>query len=369
MSQLKLQRLTVENYRSLRNVSVERLGRLNLITGQNNVGKTSLLEAVRLWASRTDISALLEIIDARDESAMPDRGLNVDRRDENSLQGCLYLFSDYPSIDNICNPIKISSGECSLTVSIPAKESFSGFTPVESLEGLQTSRYLELRTDNPEQTVRVGLPSYYRARFSNHLTGRGNGNRSQAYPFVFLSSKTMDSIGSYESAVLWDNVSLTNKEEAVLQGLRIIEKDVLGVGFVEGGERKGRIPVVRLSGVGRPVPLRGLGDGVIRLFEIMLALANAEDGFLLVDDFENGLHYSIQETAWRTVLELSQALNVQVFATTHSDDCVSAFQQVAEATGEDMAVIRLLKDDGMVRAETLDSEKLSLRLDLGQEVR
>jgi predicted ATPase len=151
----------------------------------------------------------------------------------------------------------------------------------------------------------------------------------------------------------------------VLRGLEIIDASIMGVSYI----RNGTIPIVRLSGVERPVPLRGLGYGVARLFDILLALVNAEDGFLFIDEFENGLHYSIQEQAWKAVLDLAVELNVQVFATTHSSDCVEAFEQVSESAAEEMILTRLFVEDGTVRAETLGSSKLSRLLELGREVR
>ena len=68
---------------------------------------------------------------------------------------------------------------------------------------------------------------------------------------------------------------------------------------------------------------------------IVLSLVNARGGVLLIDEFENGLHYSVQLDAWRMIFNLAQSLNVQVFATTHSWDAVESFQTAAaEAPGK-----------------------------------
>lgn len=374
MSHNRLDSLRIRNYRSLEDVHVARLGRLNLVTGRNNVGKTSLLETVRLWASRTDIYALLDIIDARDESLLPDKELKDEqdeRQGDNSLLGCLCLFSGYPTIDTVKEPIEIAGNGTALAISIAERDMKQEDLPglQREIEGLiSRTKVLELSIGPTEQSVTLRLPSYYssfrRHRFREPRMREKQGN----IPCISLASSTLDSIDSFNAATLWDNIALTDKEEYVLRGLRLIEPQIDRVNFIQGG-RRGRIPVIRVKGIARPVPLHSLGDGVTRLFEIMLALVNSEGGFLLIDEFENGLHYSIQETACRTVLELATSLDVQVFATTHSNDCVEAFEQVSEATREDMVLIRLLKDEGKVRAETLDSDKLSLRLDLGQEVR
>ena len=87
--------------------------------------------------------------------------------------------------------------------------------------------------------------------------------------------------------------------------------------------------MVRTEGEDRPVPLRSLGDGALRLFSVALALANSRDGFLLIDEAENGIHHSVQRDFWWMVLQTAQANNVQVVATTHSWDCVRGFAEAA----------------------------------------
>ncbi len=370
MSPLKLHKLTIEGYRSLEEVTLERIGRLNLITGPNNVGKSSLLEAIRLWAAKTDINTLIDIIDSRDESLLPVPGREVNGAEDSSMMGSLCLFSGYPSIDDAFHaPISINGGDTILTIVVDERESGQTTLPgTEIALGNHSSRtwVLELATNNPGKAVPIPIYSSYSAtKRRNHAREHRSGVSGAEIPCISVSSTGLEGPGVASRSKLWDRITLTDKEQCVLRGLEIIDPHITGVNYI----RNGTIPIVRLSGVERPVPLQGLGYGVSRLFDILLALVNAEDGFLLIDEFENGLHYSIQEQAWKTVLDLAVDLNVQVFATTHSSDCVEAFERVSEGAADEMILTRLISDFGTVRAETLGSEKLALRLDLGQEVR
>ena len=72
---------------------------------------------------------------------------------------------------------------------------------------------------------------------------------------------------------------------------------------------------------------------MIRIFGIALALENAKDGLLLIDEVENGLHYSVQPDVWRFLFQAATKLNVQVFATTHSYDCIKSFEGLRERRG------------------------------------
>ena len=102
-------------------------------------------------------------------------------------------------------------------------------------------------------------------------------------------------------------------------------------------------------------------DGMIRALGISLALVNAKDGILLIDEFENGLYYSVQPDLWRLIFQVARRLNVQVFATTHSWDCIKAFQQAAQENAqEEGIVIRLSLKKGAVNVTLFDEEELGI---------
>ena len=140
----------------------------------------------------------------------------------------------------------------------------------------------------------------------------------------------------------WDSVVLTSDEEEVLEALKIINPSIVAVSMVGlNGQRNDRKAIVRAEGIPRPVPLRSFGDGMNRLLGIALSLVNAGGGILLIDEFENGLHYSVQPDVWRMIFNMSERLNIQVFATTHGRDTVEAFQKAAAESPEEGALIHL----------------------------
>lgn len=97
------------------------------------------------------------------------------------------------------------------------------------------------------------------------------------------------------------------------------------------------------------------------MFGLVLALVNAKDGVLLIDEIENGFHYTVLPRLWELVMTTAERLNVQVFATTHSWDCIEAFQAVAdEARQEDVMLIRLESRDGIVRPVVFIKDELDI---------
>jgi len=91
-----------------------------------------------------------------------------------------------------------------------------------------------------------------------------------------------------------------------VEALRIIDPSIAAVSMVGGDRPRGpRTAIVRSNKIPRPVPLRSFGDRLNRLFGIALSLVNAKDGLLLIDEFENGMHYSVQLDTWRMIFRLA----------------------------------------------------------------
>ena len=126
--------------------------------------------------------------------------------------------------------------------------------------------------------------------------------------------------------------------------------------------------LARTEGASEPVPLKSLGDGMVRMFQLALALESAksrqiasaasprslipdtvsteDDGVFLIDEIENGIHYTVLPDLWRFLFRMAKLHNVQVFATTHSWDCVEAFQKAAAEEKEtEGMLLRLEKRD------------------------
>ena len=130
-----------------------------------------------------------------------------------------------------------------------------------------------------------------------------------------------ESLTTEDAARLWDNIALTEQEDHAISALNlalageVTRVAMLGGGRGSHGERR---IAVRLKSHDNPVSLGSLGDGAVRLFGIALALANARDGFLLIDEAESGIHHTVQRGLWEMARRAARRDGVQVLATTHS---------------------------------------------------
>ena len=123
-------------------------------------------------------------------------------------------------------------------------------------------------------------------------------------------------------------------------------------------------------GLSRPVPVGFLGDGVSRLLSLVLSFHHARGGMMFIDEVENGLHYSVLENVWDELNWLSREFDVQVFATTHSQECMIAARDAFTAMDDKSFFIhRLGLQDGRITATTYPFEDLDFAFDYGAEMR
>lgn len=178
---------------------------------------------------------------------------------------------------------------------------------------------------------------------------------------LYLEGLWFRGAGTVNLAELWDKIALTRGEADVVEALKIISPEIEAISIV-GGDGPGRMrtAIVKTREFPRPVPLRSFGDGLYRIFAIALSLVNAKGGFLLIDEFENGMHHTVQLEVWRVIFRLSKSLNVQVFATSHSWDAIETFQKAASMNQEDGVLIRLTRKGDAVIPTLFHEKELAI---------
>ena len=376
---LHLSSLAITGFRGIRELSINRLGRVTLLTGRNGVGKTTVLEAVRVFAARGRHSALSNLLRDRDEYAAD---VDDDNEKIRALDFAALFFGRSSSKKRIAiGPVAIAHR---LTIEEVAliEEQLSlieGLIPDLPSDG--TIQALVCRFEGTEQILPFFSMDdgsradgrYTRAQAQAARVLRRAMGSDKSPPEIRCWSLGPGLLVNEEIARLWDAVALTDDEDAVVDALRMVVGDgVRRAAMVAEHSRYRRRtrPIVRFKGDPAPVPLKSLGDGAVRMFGVALALASSRDGFLVIDEAENGIHHSLQERFWRMVLETAEANNVQVLATTHSRDCVDGFARAAtECQHIDGALARINRRNGEMWAVEYSEKDMWIAAEQGIEVR
>ena len=377
-NRLHLQDLVIAGFRGIHDLYIGRLGRVTLLAGKNGVGKTTVLEAVRVFAARGRHTTLRDLLHERDEF------LGADRSEQK------VPMPDFRALFHGRNPCAsriavgpIGSDEQLLVEEVDLTDELEPFIDQSLLEANVNGSVLGLRV--VFKGVRQFLPVVGVPRES----GRTAFARAPVDAWRILRHSADDpgestrikchSLGpglmrNHEIAGYWEDVVLTPHETAVVEALRMAIGDrVQRVAVVgsDGHPRRQARAIVQLKGIPYRVPLKSLGDGAVRLFGVALALANSQGGFLLIDEVENGLHHSLQNDFWRMVLRTAQANNIQVLATTHSFDCVRGFAQASSEVSNigSAALVRIARRDGKTWAVEYSESDLRIAAEQAIEVR
>lgn len=346
-SNLHLPSLSIRRFAGISDLTVPHLGRVTLFTGKNAVGKTTVLDAIRVFAARGDHGVLTSILRKREETT------ETEDDDGTKILGPNWDALFYGRSVSDKTMLSIGSSlhqDTELSISVvdygnkELEEHFPSYMLRDGVQFLQVS-FNGTRSYSPMLTDGFSGGSYRgrnRAALERYRRSRPEGITTELLGPGLPSNDHL--------ARFWDKVALTDKEDRIVQALNLIFHGTVERVAMIGSERGSRYgyarrAVVRVKGENQPVPLTSLGDGATRLFGIALALANSQDGFLLIDEAENGIHHSVHHDLWTMVMRTAHENNVQVIATTHGWDCIVGYASAAVATEEvDGALIRIERD-------------------------
>lgn len=355
----------VKNFRCFDDLMLDDLARVNLLAGKNNVGKTALLEALFVHAGGYNPELALRLNAFR---GIPTIRFQITQWSEVPWHP---LFPGFDTSLEITFEGQNEEGE---QRSLLIKE----IKDVEELRKLHQN--IQPATNGKENSVSSAVEPIrvlrleYRDKertLTTHAVIDREGVHTELVPpspfeVVFLAGRSRSPF--QEEATRFTNLRLKGKKDFLLDALRILETRLTDIELLSfGGETMLHGDV----GTSRPVPLVYMGDGIMRLASLISAIGNAPNGVVLVDEIENGLHHSILKDVWKAIAKAARAFNTQVFATTHSWECiVAAHQAFSEDEQYDFRLHRLeQKKEGGIRVVSLDKETLGASIELGYEVR
>lgn len=353
-----LESLEIHNYRGFKALTVEKLGRINLVVGKNNSGKTSLLEALFLLASHGSPDAGL--------NANIVRGLNIDTILAETVREVLwkpmFLSLDIDKTIEI-KSIHTSLGGLSLKVfverlgiaelaGVPSSTHGGGGVPIAS----ESLGLLFEGSKGERHQGRIIVSDKI------HFQSDPSVTDPQFYT-CFISSRIQS---PREDAIRLGLLRKQKRGGVLLRALRILEPRLRSV---EDNSAIGSPMILGDIGLPELVPLSSMGEGMTRIARIVLGLAIAEmrGGIALVDDIDDGLHHSALPDVWKVIAQTAEDLDVQVFATTHSYECV---RDAHEALGpNDFVLHRLEADEDGNRCVTYTPTSIAAAIEHNLEVR
>ena len=379
--------IRIQNFRGLKDLTIENLGRVNLLVGANNVGKSSVLEALAFLRARPDgyeIRQLLSSRGYRSDDSFTDiwtdllyRGRDAGERFliRGELQNTKHGVTGFPG--NVGAGAQLNWHP--ITHYLVQLRFAEGGRPSEQVGGGQQLLFLNLptltlihldiasperasSTDLPQQAIHVDLPD-------PHALPPMRGNEPVFGPTVWFPFGYSFGVGGLADALT--RMQGTKRYETLLEVLTAFDQRVKGL--YPGYDSIERRPVVRVgvSDVDANLGLPTLGDGMRRLVELLIATPRAHGGVAMIDEIDAGIYYDNLQTLWWAVDALSMVDEVQLFVTTHNLECVEAAVRAFnnDRSRGDFRLHRLSRQGEDIVVTTYDHEAAEATLNVGVEFR
>ncbi len=347
--------IRINGYRGLDSFRMEGLGRVNLLVGANNSGKTSILESIELLRSAGNPHVLSAIAGRRGEWGYPDDqdaratfGPRSDPLDVSHLFAIHELNGEIRIEAERARDVAAAGWNDKVTVRVedPSDSELDEGDDVTDEDGERL--VLHVKWSDRQDDYRTSITEDgLLGRLRRPMRMRNGSN--QAVQFVRTSGLT-----SAEVVRTYSKFKFTKEDEAIKQALRVVEPAVEDISPIGPSAENPRLlyrdapggVVLKLRGIDGQVPIGSMGDGMWRVLGLALSISNASGGVLLVDEIDTGLHYTVMEDMWRMISEQAAALSVQVFATTHSRDCCDSLAAAVESDVGSVTIQRIDRSRG-----------------------
>ena len=366
-----LRNLKLEKYRGFDEYELSNLSRVNLLVGKNDCGKTSILEAIHFLVSRGDPMVLAECARRRGEGA--------DVAPRSAAPSLAEVGSGSrqvgPSVARFLFGHRFAPG-ATLRVSGEGYGCASvGVRLPDEADDADPSAF-QLLTETSTLGTTFAIPVTENGYMVNYRRHRFRGRWfDQASPPT-VQFVTLDSLDGEAVREAWDTALKEGRETEAIDAVRLLHEDVESIVFLTSDASRaesGRAGVLLgLGGNGRRerVPLGTHGDGMHRLLALSLGLVRASGGFLLIDEIDTALHWTVMDDMWRLVVETARKSSMQVFATTHSFDCIRGLSALVESRPDLAGEVSIHKIGRSIRkAVDLDAKDVQVAVEQSIEVR
>ncbi|MBN2064993.1 MAG: AAA family ATPase [Sedimentisphaerales bacterium] len=329
-----LNKITIKNFRAITDLTLDKLGQVNLLFGENNCGKTSVLEAIFCFAAKDALTPL---------QTYYFRHFLNDLEGNESISPIVikYIFNNI-DIDKTIELTGVNKDEIECLkiscdkLSVGIANSTKDVSPV-SKSGIGVK----------------GISLECSKNGVNICTASGSFDERGLYHYDFLE-KREEITTSFVNHITQERIfekfqDIQKRKETgrLIELIKAIDDNIVDIRL----DDKGKL-LVENRNITELVPIGLMGDGVAKALSIAIAiLSDPGVNIILIDEIENGLHHKSQEIVWKAIIQWAKEYNIQFFITTHS------YEMIERLTG-------LLGDDesGLLRAYRLERESDNFRV-------
>ena len=357
--------IRVKNWKGLKSLEMQNLGKINLLVGANNVGKTSFLEILAFLAGKRPLDSLVSPMRSR----IPDL--------ITSMVSTSDLFSNYFSEMELSNTIELeleSSPKTKVRLSFSLKPSDKTVShkmlrelgnDAEAATATRDSVVLQVLLDD-FQGEPISIGEIYESANGEIQIAQREGFVDSAPGVMFAPAGGL--LASKWVMEMWGQLETQKSEQPLVDALKLIEPRIKSI---KTALFAGQYRICADIGLRSLLPIQFLGGGVNHLFSLLLPISNPLISMVLLDEIENGFYRRHFNDLWVTLNRIAEIKGeCQIFATTHSWECVeTAIEFFADAPSDRFRVHRLERRKYQTACITYDNIEAMRALNQGHEVR
>jgi AAA15 family ATPase/GTPase len=327
MNENFIKEIEIKNFKCFKDFKANGFKRVNLIGGKNNVGKTALMEACWIYERNKNSSNVIEAyVNMVNTMVLVRKFRHLRNYEHHDLQASFLLLKKFNKMliksDNQSVNLKIKEKDLEVTIKINSFEIGISLT--------STNLFKDILSDQK--------------KFSKNF---------------IPSCKIDDDLLIF----LYDSIKENRKREQLNQYISEFDGDILEFEIINN------IPKVFLDSRKQFEDIVELGHGLKKYVSIISAILVCQDSCLFLDEIDNGIHYTQLDRLWEIILTLSEELNCQVFATTHSKECIESYYKVSKNMGNVSYIKMIRLKSGKISSSVYDYELLENSMEQNHEVR
>ena len=343
-----IKNIEIHNFRGIKEAKINDFGRINVFFGKNNCGKSSLLEALFLATGISNPILPISINSLRGYSRTKFEDLASDFYNQETSHPILLIAqTDTESREVEISLFQSNSKKVNLEEvtgsSNTIADSFYGIRQEFRLNGSQFHSELIIPEDEKNQ-AKVNIDQRYQEPLVAEYIPSN-------YPMVDYSKHL-------------ERLFANKQETLVLKTLREIDSHIQGITLV--GQQL-------MVDIGRECryPINLMGDGMRKLVALLANLYVRKGGVILIDEIDNGFHYSVMPILWKSIIDAAITNDIQIFATTHNMDSLKGLNRASkDMSFSDLSLYKLIgKQEGILAAIRYNTEQFSFTIEQELELR
>lgn len=305
--------ITIKYFRGFDKIEIENLSKINLFLGKNNSGKSTILEAIFLLTGMSNPS-------------LPIAMNRIRSSDSRFIASYKYLFynanyTQHPTFESCMTNNKKRSLELS-PLSRVVSDQENEILELNSFSSDAGSEITGIKLSFGQGTEFKDKP--YSSTMSKLSDGTTKKNIDQYYKEEILAMFIATGKNDDSSVTQYSEIVKKQKKEIIIACLTLFDDKIETIEVLPDGLYLG------IKGMAELLPISMAGDGIRQFLAILISIVNPSNKIVLIDEIDNGLHYSSFKLLWKNIFKIVSDTDIQLFITTHNNETLNCLKEILD---------------------------------------